>query len=520
MLRAPTTTTNENDRKKRGQILIVEDDVMIAAILQGRLKKMGYDAPITAVSGEEALTKVIEFQPAMVLMDIVLQGKMDGIEAAQCIRSQFDIPVIFLTSHTDKETLERASLTEPFGYIVKPFEEGELRAAIEIAYYRHRAEQQLRKMERWLTTTLRSIGDGVIATDTEGRVTMMNPVAEVITGWSQKEALGKPFEEVFQAINEDTRKPIESPVARSIKEGVVINLEEHTAIIARDGREVSIDDSAAPIRDEEDAIIGVVVVFRDSSERKRAEAAVKQVNEQLEERVKQRTAQLEAVNRELEAFTYSVSHDLRAPIRAIDGFANALDEDYATVLDDEGKRFLKVLRQNAQRMEKMVGDFLRLAQLGHSRLQFQNADMDEIVKVAVADLAMEVKKKHFKVNVGELPGAHCDCGLIRQVWDNLLLNAVKYSSVKSKPEIRISGEVKGGEVIYSVTDNGVGFDMRHADKLFGVFQRLHPASEFEGNGVGLAIVQRIVLRHEGRVWAQGAVDKGATFYFSLPHASK
>jgi PAS domain S-box-containing protein len=377
MLRAPTTTPA--DAKTRGEILIVEDDVMVAAILQSRLKKMGYAAPNMVTSGEKAVEKVRENRPALVLMDIELSGEMDGIEAAQCIREQFDIPVIYLTSHTDDAILERASLTEPLGYIVKPFEEGELRAVIEIAFYRHQADQQLRKMERWLTTTLRSIGDGVIATDTEGCVTMLNPVAEAITGWKQAEATGQRFEEVFKTINEKTRKPIANPVSKSLKNGAVVNLEENGLLIAKDGRELPIDHSAAPIRDDDGKIIGVVVVFRDNTERKRAEFAVRQMNEQLEERVKQRTTQLEAVNRELEAFTYSVSHDMRGPIRSIDDFANAILEDYEKVLDEKGKKYLGFLCQNAQRMEKMIADFLRLSHLGHSQLQLQKVDMVAMV---------------------------------------------------------------------------------------------------------------------------------------------
>ncbi len=516
MRQSCTTTANAKVAAKPSEILIVEDDPMLAAILQGRLKKLGYTVPTIAFSGEEALVKAGENHPALVLMDIVLEGQMDGIEAAHCIREQFDIPVVYLTSHTDEETLARARITEPFGYIVKPFEEGELRAAIEISLHRHQGEQKLRRMERWLATTFQSIGDGVIATDLHGKITMLNPVAERITGWNQKEALSRSFTEVFHAVNEKTRRPIENPVEKSIREGVVINLESGTVIIRKDGCDVPIDDSAAPIRDEHDKITGVVVVFRDSTERKRQENEIQRLNDQLEERIKQRTTQLEATTHELEAFTYSVSHDLRAPIRAIEGFSRALVEDHEKVLDDEGKNFLKLVCQNAQRMDKMVSDFLRLSQIGHNPLQMQKTDMTALVKETVLDLKNHFNGKTSSIEIGTVPSVECDPALIRQVWENLLANALKYSRNNSNPRIEVSGTIVGNEVIFCVKDNGVGFEMRHADKLFNVFQRLHTAQEFEGNGIGLVIIKRIVLRHKGRVWAEGKKGEGASFFFSLP----
>ncbi len=512
----PTPTIRDESIIKHCEIMIVEDDSMVVAVLQRRLEKMGYGISCSAASGEEALAKARKFRPAIVLMDIVLEGAMDGIEAAQRIRAELDIPVVYLTSHSDEQTLHRATITSPFGYIVKPFEEGELRAAIEIGLYRHKADQQLRKMERWLATTLRSIGDGVITTDKIGRVTMLNAVAENLTGWKQTDALGQRFDKVFQAIKEKSREPIESPATRAMRDGMVVNLEDDTILLAKDGREVPVEDSAAPIRDDDGKVIGSVVVFRDGSQQRRAKASIDDINKELEARVRQRTQQLEAANRELEAFTYSVSHDLTAPIRAIDGFASALAEDYGGVLDAEGKRFLELVCKNTRRMGQMVQDFLRLSRLENSQFKMRVVDMTALAKSVIDDPAFAMPKANGKVEIDNLPEAYGDPAFLRQIFENLLSNAIKYSRQKETPRISVSGETKKGEAIYCVKDNGVGFDEKQAGDLFGVFQRLHSSDEFEGNGVGLAIVRRIVLRHGGRVWAESKPNKGSSFYFCLP----
>jgi PAS domain S-box-containing protein len=218
-------------------------------------------------------------RPDLVLMDIRLKGDMDGVEAAEEICTRFDIPVIYLTAYADENTLQRAKVTEPYGYILKPFEERELRTNIEMALYKYEMERKLKESERWLATTLRSIGDAVIATDAQGCVMFMNPVAEALTGWKQEEALGKDLTEVFHIMNEETCTVVESPVERALQEGVAVGLADHTILIARDGTKTPIDDSAAPIRDEKENITGVVLTFRDVTERRRAEEALKAAQE-------------------------------------------------------------------------------------------------------------------------------------------------------------------------------------------------------------------------------------------------
>jgi PAS domain S-box-containing protein len=221
------------------------------------------------------------------------------------------------------------------------------------------------------------------------------------------------------------------------------------------------------------------------------------------------------LNKELEAFTYTVSHDLRAPLRAINGYANMLEEDYSKQVDEEGKRLLNVIRYNAEKMGQLIDDLLAFSKLGRKELERAMENMNELVEGVMIEISKSAPN-NATIKIDQLHPAKVDYGLIHQVWYNLLSNAIKYSSKKDKPEIEISSRIEGNEIIYSVKDNGVGFNMKYADKLFGVFQRLHRMDEFEGTGVGLAIVQRIVAKHNGRVWATAEPDKGATFSFSLP----
>ncbi len=266
---------------KSPRILVVEDESIVAMDVQDRLGELGYAVIGVADRGEEALALVATEHPDLVLMDIRLKGELDGIAAADEIRERWRIPVIFLTAFSEDSTLQRAKITEPFGYIIKPFEDREIQAAIEMALHKHEAEQRLRESERRYATTLKSIGDGVIATDSRGRVTFMNPVAERLTGWSMEEANGRPLPEVFRITSERTRQPAEDPVARVLREERVVGLANHTVLIARDGGEIPIDDCAAPILDDFGALTGTVLVFQDVTDRRRRESALRESEERL-----------------------------------------------------------------------------------------------------------------------------------------------------------------------------------------------------------------------------------------------
>jgi PAS domain S-box-containing protein len=357
--------------------------------------------------------------------------------------------------------------------------------------------------QRW-ATTLASIGDAVFATDAMGRITFMNPVAEQFTGWPLSEARNQPLDQVFKIINEQTRQQVENPVTKVLRTGLVVGLANHTLLIRKDGTEVPIDDSGAPILGADGRAAGVVLVFRDITERKKAEEALRQY-----------TAELEVSNKELEAFSYSVSHDLRAPLRSLDGFSQAVIEQYADKLDDTGKDYLMRVRGAAQRMNQITEDMLQLSRVVRSELHRDNVDLSDMASSIVADLKKTQTQRALEFSA--VPGIKVigDESLLRIALSNLLENAWKFTSKLDQARIEFGLIHQDGQEVYFVKDNGAGFDMQYADKLFQPFQRLHSDEEYSGTGIGLAIVQRVIRRHGGRVWAEGEPGKGATFYFTL-----
>jgi PAS domain S-box-containing protein len=285
---------------EKARILIVEDEGIVAFNIQNRLERLGYYVVANVSSGEEAIDATVEGKPDLVLMDIKLEGTIDGIEAAARIRNRFQIPIVYLTAYTDAETLNRAKLTEPYGYILKPFEARDLGTTIEIALYKHQMEQQLRERERWLATTLKSIGDAVITTDSEGLITFMNPAAETLTHWNSEEVIGNDLNRVFQTINEKTREVVENPVVVALREGITVGLENHTLLITKEGAEIPINDSAAPIKNDLGQILGAVLVFHDNFEQQRSEASLQREKQQLEVRVAQLSEQLKHALQQLQ----------------------------------------------------------------------------------------------------------------------------------------------------------------------------------------------------------------------------
>ena len=252
------------------------------------------------------------------------------------------------------------------------------------------------------------------------------------------------------------------------------------------------------------------------AKRQEAEKRIHQLNAELEQRVHRRTAELEIANEELGAFAYSVSHDLRAPLRAIDGFSRKVVMGYGEKLDDEGRRLLQVVRDNARKMGALIDDLLAFSRMGRREMALQRVSMDGMARGVADELRLAEAQRRIEFTFLPLPEAWGDAAMLRQVWVNLLANAVKFSSQRPLAHIEVGGRSEGGEALYWVKDDGAGFDMQYADKLFGVFQRLHRQDEFEGTGVGLAIAQRILIRHNGRIWGEGKADAGATFFFALP----
>jgi PAS domain S-box-containing protein len=376
-------------------------------------------------------------------------------------------------------------------------------------------DQALRDSEARLRAVLNSALSAVIVTDAEGKVIDWNARAEKMFGWSRQEAIGLDLTRTI--VPSHLREGHERGLTDFTREGHgrITSWPIEMTALRRDGTEFPVELAINPL------VSGSVTSFcgfiTDITDRKRAEAEILALNQQLERRVVERTAQLESANKELEAFSYSVSHDLRAPLRHIDGFASMLASHARAALDEKGNRYVTVIIDSAKRMGRLIDDLLTFSRHGRAELRCTAIKLGELVEDVRAHIQPDTAGRDIEWQIHELPEVYADLGLLRQVVMNLMSNAVKYSRRRDHAVIEIGSRVgPKGEIVVYVKDNGAGFNPKYVDRLFGVFQRLHSDAEFEGTGVGLANVQRIVLRHGGRVWAEGQVDQGATFYFSLP----
>jgi PAS domain S-box-containing protein len=374
---------------------------------------------------------------------------------------------------------------------------------------RHHAEAELRESEARYAGILNIADDAVISIGDNQRVTMFNQGAERIFGYQAAEVIGQSLDTLlpsrFTATHQHHIAEMAASSATSRKMG------ERRNIFGRrkDGSEFPAEASISKLELNRERIF--TVMLRDITGRKQAENEINQLYANLEKR----NAELELANKELESFSYSVSHDLRAPLRAIDGFSRILQEDYADKFDAEGNRVLNVIRSNTAKMSELINDLLEFSRLGRRSLDHSILSIADLAKSVFDDLRAANPERSLELRIKHLPHNHGDRAMLRQVLVNLLTNAVKFTRPRDVGQIEIGSRIENDQPVYYVRDNGVGFDMQYVNKLFGVFQRLHNNNEYEGTGVGLAIVQRIIHRHGGRVWAESEPGKGATFYFTL-----
>ncbi|MGH7992103.1 MAG: PAS domain S-box protein [Limisphaerales bacterium] len=384
---------------------------------------------------------------------------------------------------------------------------------------RKQAEATLRESEERYRRLVEDVKDyAIYQLDPEGRIVTWNTGAERIEGYSNGEIRGKPFATFFTP--GDVRRGLPGQLLKKAeKEGRAAS---EGWRLRKNGSRFWSQGIITALRDERGKLCGFSKIGHDITRQKEAEEKIRQLNEQLEQRVADRTSQLEAANQELEAFSYSISHDLRAPVLRIGGFADILQSEAAPKLDDQGRKHLQTIIDGARQMSHLIDTLLDFSRMGRVELRHQQVNMAQLIAEARRELERDpvLRDREIEWSIGDLPDARGDPLLLRQVVINLFSNALKYTRTRRPAKIEIGAKGEGGETVYFVHDNGVGFDMKYAGKLFGVFQRLHPEREFEGTGIGLANVQRIIHRHGGRIWAEAAVDKGATFYFALPHLPK
>lgn len=490
-------------------ILVVEDERIIARGIEKRLQGLGYAVAGLAATGEEALQKATDLRPDLILMDIRLGEGMDGVEAAEQIRDRLNIAVVFLTAYSDHATLQRAKLTEPFGYVLKPHEDKDLQTAIEIGLHKHRAEQQRRENERWLAATLGSIGDGVIATDERGRVRFMNPLAEYWTGWPRADAIGRDVCEVFHTVDEHTRQPVKNPALEALETGEPTTLAPNTFLIAKDGTERPIDDSAAPIRATGGHLVGTVLVFRDVTERRRLEEHLRQAQK------------MEAIGR----LAGGIAHDFNNIMTVITGYSELLLT--SDLHGDDRREYLLHIAESGKRAAALTQQILAFSrkQVLVPCLLNLNTVVREMAGMARRLIGEQIE---FATEVDSTLGPiRADPTQIGQVILNLVVNARDAMPeggrlVVSTANRELNAEALDGHpdvspglyAMLSVSDTGCGMS---EDVLTHIFEPFFTTKGVgRGTGLGLATVYGIVKQSGGHIEVFSRVGAGTTFRIYLP----
>ncbi|MCC5639847.1 response regulator [Nostoc sp. CHAB 5844] len=490
------------------RILVVEDEVIVARTIANQLNQLGYTVIGTASSGQAAITKALESKPELVLMDVILKGEMDGITAASQIREQLDIPVIFLTAYGDDNTVQRAKITQPFGYIVKPFTPKDLRIAIEIGLLKHELERDLRENRDRLATLLNSMSDAVIATNEQGIVTFVNPAAELLTGWKQGDALGKDISRIFQLIDEVTETSLENPVTKVLRDQQVVYLDEYTSLITKNGSRVPIGDSASPIMRQPGQINGVVIVFWDLSERRQAQLLEQALHKERE------------LNKLKSLFISTVSHEFRNPLSVIQSSVELIELQGENLTTEKRKTYLKRINGAVQSMKQLMEDVLFMGKSEVGKLECQPTPLvlEEFCRELIAEFTIihpSASAIIFNCH-SDRTDACMDEQLLRYIFTNLLTNAVKYSPAGGNITFDLTCDLIEQVAIFRIQDQGIGIPEADQVRLFESFYRASNVRSIPGTGLGLVIVKKCVEAHKGKISVNSQAGVGTTFTITLP----
>jgi len=494
-------------------MLYVEDDPVARNVIATMipLKFPGLKL-ISAENGQIGLGLFKEHRPEIVITDISMPV-MDGMLMAKAIRAlDPHANIIVISSHNDTQFMLDAIKINISRYVLKPIDHKQLFEAIDDCFARISLERQVNKQNEhigMLSRALERSASIVVITDAAGAIEYVNPKFTEITGYAGSEVIGQNPRILKSGGAAESYK--------SLWETIRAGKEWHGEFLNRKkGGELYWESaSISPILDERGIITHFVAVKEEITERKKREGEILKFNEELEVRVKERTVEYESVNKELESFCYSVSHDMRAPLRHIEAYTRIFLEDYGATISHDGQEYLEKICKATKRMGDLIEDLLNLSRITRSNISVENIDLSQMAQEILVELLAAFPERRATFTITPGIGVRGDAKMLRIVMENLIYNAWKYTGKKELAEIDFGATEMNGESVYYVHDNGAGFDMGYSDKLYGVFQRLHKIDEYEGTGVGLATVKRIIQRHGGETWAEGKVDEGATFYFTI-----
>jgi PAS domain S-box-containing protein len=506
----------------RPRILVVEDETIVALDLQQRLTGLGYTVTGLAQDGREAIRQFVATKPDLVLMDIDLGPGMDGVETALVFHRRRDVPVIFVTANSDAETARTAARSGPIGYILKPFEDRELEAAIQIGMVRHEMERRVKASERRFSATLTSVADGLIATDADGTAAFFNPSAEKITGWRRDEALGRPLAEVFPLHNDGSHRLDTDFFSSFLLPGTLPGHSRTARLSRHDGDRIPIEYRAAHIYDDHRRLTGIVISFSDIRERREAEEKIQRAQEERN----RAHEELKRQHEELQSFYHTVSHELKTPLTSAREFVSLVLEGLAGQINPTQNEYLSIARESCDRMRTCINDMLDVTRLetGKMSVQLQPASLGDLARRITTILQPAAERKQIDLNcsvAAGVPDILMDETRIGQVITNLLNNALKFTPSGGVIRVRVGpAPEQPCHVELTVADTGRGIPAQHVHRIFDrLYQvRENDCSSCLGLGLGLHICQELVRLHHGRIRVESREGLGSTFFVTLPLA--